>query len=97
MVFYQRIIKPSVFVVLLSVLMATTSFADKVPDVISAPEVKALMERGDVTVIHVLSLIEYRSQHIPGSINIPIDKVASSKQLPEDKDKPVVFYCMGLR
>jgi len=64
---------------------------------ISASEVKTMIENGDAVVIHVLSEIEYNMQHITGSINIPIIKVKSSKKLPQDKNTPLVFYCMGKR
>jgi rhodanese-related sulfurtransferase len=80
-----------------SILVVTTAFAEFSPNMISAPEVKQMVENGDTAVIHVLSHIEYLFQHIPGSINIPVDELASSTRLPGDKHKPVVFYCMGQR
>jgi len=64
---------------------------------ITAPEVKALLQDGKVVVVHVLSEIEYGTQHIPGSINIPIIKMKTTDKLPKDKDTPLVFYCMGKR
>jgi len=64
---------------------------------ITAPEVKDLIEDGKVVVVHVLSEIEYGIQHIPGSINIPIVKMKTTDKLPKDKDRPLVFYCMGKR
>ena len=64
---------------------------------ITAPEVKALLEEGQAVLVHVLSEIEYDVQHIPGSINIPIVKMKTTEKLPEGKDTPLVFYCMGKR
>jgi len=64
---------------------------------ISAPEVKDLLDKGNAKVIHVLSCIEYDMQHIPGSINIPVIHLKSSKLLSGDKNTPLVFYCMGHR
>lgn len=64
---------------------------------ISAPQVKGMIENGNVVVIHVLSEIEYNMQHITGSINIPIIKVKTTEKLPKDKETPLVFYCMGKR
>jgi rhodanese-related sulfurtransferase len=64
---------------------------------ITAPEVKDLMEKNDAIVIHVLSRLEYEMQHITGSINIPITKVKTTTGLPQDKNRPLVFYCMGHR
>lgn len=85
-------------IIFLSVLAATSlASAGPSPSVITAPEVKQLMESGDALLVHVLSGLEYQFQHIPGSINIPINKVHDSKQLPADKNRPLVFYCMGRR
>ena len=64
---------------------------------ISAPEVKSMLETGQVVVIHVLSGTEYEMQHIPGSINIPIIDMETTNALPRDKNTPLVFYCMGRR
>ena len=64
---------------------------------ISAPEVKSLIENNDAVVIHVLSEIEYNMQHITGSINIPIIQVKTSEKLPQNRETPLVFYCMGKR
>ncbi|NNF98282.1 MAG: rhodanese-like domain-containing protein [Desulfobacteraceae bacterium] len=64
---------------------------------ISAPEVKNLVETDQALLIHVLSEIEFEFQHIPKSINIPIIKMASTNLLPLDKNRPLIFYCMGER
>jgi rhodanese-related sulfurtransferase len=80
-------------------LLAAASLASggPSPSIITAPEVKQLMENGDALLVHVLSRLEYQFQHIPSSINIPIDKVRESKKLPANKNTPIVFYCMGHR
>ena len=62
---------------------------------ISAPEVKIMMDKGNVLLVHVLSKIVYDIQHIPGSINIPINKMATTDRLPKNKNTPLIFYCMG--
>jgi rhodanese-related sulfurtransferase len=64
---------------------------------ITAPELKHLIDEGKVTVIHVLSEIEYEMQHIEGSFNIPIVKMNTTDKLPEAKETALVFYCMGTR
>lgn len=64
---------------------------------ITAPEVKDFLDNRSGMVIHVLSEIEFSVQHIPGSVNIPIHKVADSDKLPADKSTPLIFYCMGQR
>jgi len=65
--------------------------------VLTAPEVKQMLESDDVLLVHVLSRIEYNAQHIEGSINIPITEVKNTQLLPKDKSKPIIFYCMGTR
>lgn len=64
---------------------------------ISAPEVKNLIEKRKAVVVNLLSQIEYEIQHIPGSINIPIIAIEAADKLPEDKNTPLVLYCMGKR
>ncbi len=63
---------------------------------ITAPEVRRALEEKSALVVNVLSEIEHAMQHIPGSINIPITKVRTSKKLSEDKNFPIIFYCMGV-
>lgn len=65
---------------------------------ISAFELKQLADSGQqVAIINVLSAIEYDSQHIPGSINIPIIDMLKTRELPVDKNTPLVFYCLSER
>ena len=63
--------------------------------IITAPEVKNLLEQNNAMLIHVLSQLEYEMQHISGSINIPFNEIAETGKLPADKNVPLVFYCMG--
>ena len=63
--------------------------------VITAPEVKQMLEDDRVLAIHTLSKIEFQVQHIPKSINIPWEYMASTDKLPADKSRPLIFYCMG--
>lgn len=65
---------------------------------ITAPETKLLTEKeGGVLLVMVLSRLEFELHHIPGSVNIPIDKMEDSSLLPTDKSSPLIFYCMGIR
>ena len=63
--------------------------------VITAPEVKNMLLKGDALLVHVLSKLEYEMQHIAGSINIPFDEIATTGKLPIDKSTPIIIYCMG--
>ena len=74
----------------------SVAMAADYPD-LTAPEVKMMVEDQGALLVHVLSRLEYNIQHIPDSINIPITEVATTDLLPEEKDKPLIFYCMGVR
>ena len=65
---------------------------------ISAPLLNHMMQTDDkIVVINVLSEIEYEMHHITGSISIQVNKLKGTDKLPEDKNTPLVFYCMGFR
>jgi len=52
------------------------------------------VRRGEVTVLDVRPVEEYRAGHIPRAISIPVDELkARLKELP--KDREVVAYCRG--
>jgi hypothetical protein len=64
---------------------------------ISAQTLKKKMEDGDrLSLINVLPKIVYNAGHIEGSINIPIGKLETSPDWPKEKNKPLIFYCMGV-
>ena len=74
-------------------------FAMDVPDgvtVVAAPEVRMLTADEGAVLIHTLSRIEYRMQHIPGSVNVPVDEIASSPNMPQDRNAAIILYCNGL-
>jgi hypothetical protein len=59
---------------------------------IGPEELKALVDRGGVTIVDVRDSVAYTAGHIPGSIHIPFARIeGESKYLP--KDKPIVAYC----
>ncbi len=80
--------------ILVILMFSSTAYAEGYHE-ISAPEVKNMLDNGNVKVIHVLSSIEYKMQHIPGSINIPVIFLKTSMLMPSDKETPIIFYCMG--
>ncbi len=64
--------------------------------VISTEELQALREsKAEFLLVNVLPKIIHDQMHIPGSANIPLGAVHGSPDLPQDKNMPVVFYCMG--
>ena len=63
---------------------------------ISTAELSAKLESGeDLCLINVLPKIIHDSKHIKGSLNIPIGRLPTSLKLPGDKNKLIIFYCMG--
>ena len=61
------------------------------PRAIGRDEVRTLVERG-AQLVEVLPGEEFRDEHLPGAINIPIRKIEeASKRL--DRGRPVVVYC----
>jgi hypothetical protein len=59
---------------------------------IAAEDLRAKMNRNEVTVIDVRDAASYGASHIAGAINIPFASVESMLDL-IPKDKPVVTYC----
>ncbi|OKY76164.1 MAG: hypothetical protein BM485_02630 [Desulfobulbaceae bacterium DB1] len=65
---------------------------------IAAFELKQMLDSNrKIVIVNVLSEIEYAFQHITGSINIPITKMATTKDLPVDKSTPLIFHCLSDR
>ena len=63
---------------------------------ISTEKLAAKIERGDdICLINVLPKIIHDNRHIPGSINIPVSEILTSPLMPTEKDKQLIFYCMG--
>ncbi len=60
---------------------------------INAQQLKEMMDTSDVLVIFPLSRIEFNHLHIKGSINIPLEEIQT--KLPADKNRRLVFYCLG--
>ena len=66
------------------------------PSEISTQELKNKLDNGDdLVLVNVMPRIIHDSKHIKGSVNIALGKVKTTSELPQEKDKLVVFYCMG--
>lgn len=70
-------------------------FAAKgVGEAVGGDELIRRVRRGEVTILDVRPIEEFRSGHIPGAISIPVDELrARLKELPRDRE--VVAYCRG--
>ncbi len=84
-----------VFGTLLILLISSTSFAANGYNEIDAAGVKDLMEKENALVIFPLSPMEFDHKHIKGSVNIIMAML--EYELPQDKNKTIVFYCLGTK
>ena len=62
---------------------------------IDATGVKALMDNEEALVVFPLSPMEFDHKHIKGSVNIT--PAMMEYELPADKKKPLIFYCLGVK
>ncbi|MFE2097054.1 MULTISPECIES: metalloregulator ArsR/SmtB family transcription factor [unclassified Streptomyces] len=61
---------------------------------VSREELRARVAAGDVVVLDVRPVEEYRAGHIPGAHSIPVDELADRiSELPEETE--IVVYCRG--
>lgn len=74
------------------ILTANLALAEKYRE-IDAQGVKKLLNAGNTLIINPLTPIEFDHEHIPGSVNIPIEFLAG--KLPADRKIPIIFYCIG--
>ena len=81
-------------VLLFSVAPAAAAAVKGYKDV-DVDKLKTMMDMGDPLVVFPLSSIEYNDLHIAGSVNIPLHKLQEG--LPSNKDKTIVFYCLGVK
>ena len=96
----NRLRKTSILFLLLfvsvSLFLPLPIQAEKI-QTLTAPEVKNMVDNGNVVLINTLSAIEFEIQHIPTSINIPVITMKVTDKLPEDRNTRLIFYCMGIR
>jgi rhodanese-related sulfurtransferase len=61
---------------------------------ITRDELKAAIEKGEVTVVDALPAAYYEQQHLPGAVNLFVDEAAdrAAAVLP-DKGAAIVTYC----
>jgi len=60
-------------------------------------KIKQALRNGAV-VIDVRTAYEFDQGHVPGSINIPVDRIISNVERIKDMHKPIIFCCAsGMR
>ncbi len=65
---------------------------------ITRKELKALLDRGEaILLVEALPDMYYRKAHLPGAINIPVERVSElAPHLLPDKHAEIVVYCANL-
>ena len=56
------------------------------------PELQRLLDRG-AQLVEVLPEQEYREEHLPGALNIPLKKLDAQTTADLDRRKAIVVYC----
>jgi hypothetical protein len=95
--------KKKVFVLSALILMAGlciclsgTVATEKRWDIVSTHELKRMLDAGeDLSLVCTLPRIIFDVRHIKGSLSIPIGKITTSPDMPDDKGKRIIFYCLG--
>jgi rhodanese-related sulfurtransferase len=54
--------------------------------------VRELLEQG-AQLVDVLPEEEYRDEHLPGAVSIPLKKLDASTTASLDRERPVIVYC----
>lgn len=63
-------------------------------DTITREDLKQKLDSGEeFTLVNVLSSEQFEQEHIPGSINIPLDQVEDEFPSRFDRDDDIVVYC----
>jgi rhodanese-related sulfurtransferase len=61
---------------------------------ISTEDLKAKLQRKQITLVETLAPERYREAHIPGALNIPPERINElAPQLLPSKDAEIVTYC----
>ena len=63
------------------------------PADIDVPGLSKLMEHGELQLVEVLPEREYREEHLPGAINIPLKSLTLESAARLDRSTPTVVYC----
>jgi 3-mercaptopyruvate sulfurtransferase SseA len=85
-------------VLVLFVCLAAAPASSKDFSEITAKQLKEKIDAGEkLTLLNPLSDIEFNDKHIPGSINIPLQEIIITGELPKDKEQLIVTYCLGRR
>jgi rhodanese-related sulfurtransferase len=60
---------------------------------ITYPRLSELLHDLATPLVEVLPEEEYRTEHLPGAVNIPLKQLDASTTTGLDRSRPVVVYC----
>ena len=60
---------------------------------VTLEEVRRLVEGQSAQLLEVLPADEYREEHLPGAISIPLRELTADRAGTLERDRPVVVYC----
>ena len=83
---------PSMLIIGLLLVFTPSIRAADFPEISTAELKSKLDSQEKFLLVNTLSDIEFRVEHIPGSINIPVGQVKTTDKLPQDKETLIVFY-----
>jgi phage shock protein E len=55
------------------------------------------MMAGGAQLVEVLPAMEYEAEHLPGAINIPLQKLDRQTTAALRQDQPIIVYCYDLQ
>jgi rhodanese-related sulfurtransferase len=65
---------------------------------LNTAELKTIFGTSSFTLVNTLSPVEFKEKRISGSINAPLSHYADGRAtLPADKERRLIFYCMGIK
>jgi len=63
------------------------------PTELRRKDVKSLVQQGRAQLVDVLSAREYKREHLPQAINIPLEELNAETTAQLRKDHPIIVYC----
>ena len=66
---------------------------------VDTDELKKMIDTdADILIVNTLAPILFRDQAIPGSVNMPYENLKRGRiSFPENKNRKMVFYCLGFQ
>jgi rhodanese-related sulfurtransferase len=73
--------------------MATSMISNEIPAAIQAVEVAELVRSAGIKILDVRSPAEFEAAHIPGSYNVPLDRLPEHRHELRGLEQPMVLVC----